>query len=128
MRRGLLVLFLAVLTGAASPQNTNDARPVSFDPKPWLEDFHQVLSEMSSHYANLEWAVEDRRMDLPRLRLDTEAKLREAIDEHVSHTAVVLQGCLLSAIAFSSLLPAPPKGTGESVWLSISVCTSRRRS
>ena len=55
---------------------------MSFDPKPWLEDFHQVLSEMSSHYANLEWAVEDRRMDLPRLRLDTEAKLREAIDEH----------------------------------------------
>ena len=54
MRRGLLVLFLAALTGAASPQNTNDARPVSFDPKPWLEDFHQVLSEMSSHYANLE--------------------------------------------------------------------------
>jgi len=82
MRRGLLVLFLAALTGAASPQNTNDARPVSFDPKPWLDDFHQVLSEMSSHYANLEWAVEDRRMDLPRLRLDAEAKLREAIDEH----------------------------------------------
>jgi hypothetical protein len=54
---------------------------MSFDPKPWLEDFHQALSEMSSHYANLEWAIEDRRMDLQRLRLDTEARLREATDE-----------------------------------------------
>ncbi len=81
MRRGLLALSLALLTCAASPQNSSDARLASFDPKPWLEDFHQVLSEISSHYANLEWAVEDRKMDLQRLRLDTEVKLREATDE-----------------------------------------------
>jgi hypothetical protein len=37
---------------------------------------------MSSHYANLEWAVEARRMDLRGLRLDTEAKLRNATDEN----------------------------------------------
>jgi hypothetical protein len=36
---------------------------------------------MSSHYANLEWAVEERKMDLPQLRAQTEAKLREAKDE-----------------------------------------------
>jgi hypothetical protein len=36
---------------------------------------------MSSHYANLEWAVEDRKMDLPQLRRETEAKLREASDD-----------------------------------------------
>jgi len=81
MRRGSFVLLVAVLTCAASPQNRSAARATNFDPKPWLEDFHQILSEMSSHYANLEWAVEDRRMDLQRLRLDTEAKLREATDE-----------------------------------------------
>lgn len=79
MRRGLLFVFLAALTCAA--QNVSSTPSTSFDPKPWLEDFHQILSEMSVHYANLEWAVEDRRMDLPRLRLDTEAKLREATDE-----------------------------------------------
>jgi hypothetical protein len=79
MSRGLFFLFLVVLTSAA--QNPNDAPPAGFDPKPWLEDFHQVLSEMSSHYANLEWAVEDRKMDLPHLRQDTEAKLRAATDE-----------------------------------------------
>jgi hypothetical protein len=82
MTRGLLVIFLKALTGTASPQNTNGAPPARFDPKPWLEDFHQILSEMSAHYANLEWAVEDRKMDLPRLRLDTEAKVREATTEN----------------------------------------------
>ena len=81
MRRGLLVFLLAVLTCAASPQNTSDTKSTSLDPQPWLEDFHQVLSEMSSHYANLEWAIQDRRMDLPRLRLETEAKLRAAISQ-----------------------------------------------
>lgn len=79
MRRGFLFFFLAALTCAA--QNVSSTPSTSFDPKPWLDDFHQILSEMSVHYANLEWAVEDRRMDLPHLRLDTEAKLREATDE-----------------------------------------------
>ena len=79
MRRGLFFLFLTALTAAT--QNVNDAQPASFNPQPWLEDFRQVLSEMSSHYANLEGAVEDRRMDLPGLRQETEAKLRAATDE-----------------------------------------------
>jgi hypothetical protein len=79
MRQRLLFLFLAVLTCTA--QNVNDSQSASFNPKRWLEDFHQVLSEMSVHYANLDWAVEDRKMDLPRLRLDTETKLREATNE-----------------------------------------------
>jgi hypothetical protein len=36
---------------------------------------------MSSQYANLEWAVQERKMDLPQLREQTEAKLREAKEE-----------------------------------------------
>jgi len=81
MKRGLLVFFLTVLTCPSSYPNTNQPQANIFDPAPWLEDFHQVLSEMSSHYANLEWAVDDRKMDLPRLRLDTEAKLNAATTE-----------------------------------------------
>jgi hypothetical protein len=73
----LLTIF--VTTCRAQDQNQGPATP--FDPKPLLEDFHQIIAEMSSHYANLEFAVEDRRMDLPRLRLETENKLREATDE-----------------------------------------------
>jgi hypothetical protein len=80
MRRALIITLLVALTYAALAQSPNNP-PGGFDSKAWLEDFHQVLSEMSAHYANLEWAVTDRRMNLPRLRLDTETKLREAPDE-----------------------------------------------
>jgi len=65
----------------ASSQNSKNAPSAVFDPKPWIEDFQQILAEMSSHYADMEWAVENRKMDLPRLRRDTEAKLRDAVDE-----------------------------------------------
>ena len=79
MKRGLLFFLLGIVTCFA--RNVSQAQATSFDPKPWLDDFHQILAEMSSHDANLEWAVEGRQMDLPRLRQDTEAKLREASDE-----------------------------------------------
>src|ERR1700739_1672421 len=47
----------------------------------WLEDFHQLLDEMSSHYANLEFAVTGRRMDLPKLKQETERRIKDANDE-----------------------------------------------
>ena len=77
--RGLLFFFLAVsICGAQAP---NPPQSPNFDPKPWLEDFHQILDEMSSHYANLDWALDGRKMDLPRLRSETEGKLRESSDD-----------------------------------------------
>jgi hypothetical protein len=88
MTRRALVLTLAFLTSAAFAQNVEAPRLKAFDPEPWLEDFHQLLSEMSSHYANLEWAVEDRKMDLPQLRRDTETKLREASNENDARQVV----------------------------------------
>ncbi len=81
MQLRLFLTILAAVTCTFSSQSTNAAHSESFDPKPWIEDLHQIISEMSSHYANLESAVNDRRMDLPHLRLDTEAKLRQATDE-----------------------------------------------
>ena len=36
---------------------------------------------MSSHYANVEWAVDQRGMELPRLRAETEDALRQARDD-----------------------------------------------
>jgi hypothetical protein len=51
-----------------------------FDYQPWLDDFQQLLGAMESHYADLEWAVHDRHMDLPKLRQETEEKLRLAND------------------------------------------------
>jgi hypothetical protein len=44
----------------------------------WLEDFAQLKHEMAAHYANLEWAVEERRLDLKQLSEQTESRLRQA--------------------------------------------------
>jgi len=78
MKRVLLLCFFALPACAQSPIQTQAA---IFNPQPWLDDFRQLLNEMSAHYANLEWDVENRKMDLPRLRLDTEANLRAAASE-----------------------------------------------
>lgn len=78
-RAALLAVLLAVQSMAFAQSNTGATG--RFDPAPWLEDFQQLLSELSSHYANLDWAIEDRRMDLPRLREQTERKLRAATNE-----------------------------------------------
>jgi hypothetical protein len=36
---------------------------------------------MAAHYANLESSQRERHMDLPKLRQETETKLRQACDE-----------------------------------------------
>jgi Peptidase family S41 len=61
---------------AATPSSA--AAPAAFDAAAWVGDFQVLLRELSSHYANLEWAANERRMDLPALRARTEARLREA--------------------------------------------------
>jgi hypothetical protein len=45
---------------------------------PWLEDFAQLKREMAAHYANLEWAVAERQIDLKQLSEQTESRLRQA--------------------------------------------------
>jgi hypothetical protein len=52
-----------------------------FDTRPWLEDFAQLTSEMSAHYADLEYAIQGRHMDLPKLRSETEAEIRASCNE-----------------------------------------------
>lgn len=78
MRKTVLIaLFLAVFSFSFFCQNLNAA----YESSPWVQDFHQLIGEMSAHYANLEFAVNDRKMDLPALRKETEARLRDAKDE-----------------------------------------------
>jgi hypothetical protein len=59
-----------------------------FDSRLWIEDFHQLLHEMATHYANLEWAVNDRRMDLPGLVKKTEEALRIAKSDEDAQSAI----------------------------------------
>jgi hypothetical protein len=87
MRLACALLFVVWVFPAAAQAPINSAPP-GFDSKSWLDDFHQILSEMSVHYANLESAIEDRKMDLPRLKQDTEAELRAAKDEPSARKAI----------------------------------------
>jgi len=60
----------------------------AFDQQPWLDDFRQLTAAMSAHYANLDWAVEHRRMDLPKLRGSTEERLRAAKSDQEARAAL----------------------------------------
>lgn len=54
----------------------------------WLEDFAQLKREMSSQYANLEWAVENRGLDLKQLSEQIESRLRQARNESEAQRAI----------------------------------------
>lgn len=47
----------------------------------WLEDFTQLKREMSAQYANLDWAIENRGLDLKQLSEQTESRLLQARSE-----------------------------------------------
>lgn len=54
----------------------------------WLEDFAQLKKEMSTHYANLEWAVAERGLDLKQLSAETETKIRDAKSDGEAKIAI----------------------------------------
>lgn len=54
----------------------------------WLQDFQQLMDEMSSHYANLDSAIDDRKMDLPDLRRRTVESLKKAKSDEEARQAL----------------------------------------
>lgn len=58
------------------------------DTDAWLEDFAQLKRGMSDHYANLEWAVEHRGLDLKQLSERTETRLRQARSDRAAQEAI----------------------------------------
>jgi hypothetical protein len=77
-------LALQVQVLKAQLSETSHKPEIKFDPQPWLDDLHELIAAMDSHYADLEWAIKDRHMDLPRLRQDTEQKLRDSPDNQAA--------------------------------------------
>ncbi len=67
-------------SGSQGERGTRD-RLTDTDRSLWLADFQQLINEMSSHYANLEWAVSSRHMNLAELRSHTEARIRTAASD-----------------------------------------------
>jgi hypothetical protein len=78
-----IFLFLTfLLTGAAAAQEGG------YKPEAWLADFTQLKREMAAHYANLEWAIEERGMDLKALSEQIESRLRESKNESEARDAI----------------------------------------
>lgn len=59
----LLIIILSPVFGAAAQNFKNEV---------WLEDFAQLKRERSAHYANLEWAVAERGVNLKQLAEQTD--------------------------------------------------------
>lgn len=59
-----------------------------FKVDPWIEDFHQLLSEISVHYANFEWVANERRVNLPKLEATTEDRLHQAKSDEEAQRAL----------------------------------------
>lgn len=75
-----LCLIIGFGATSANAQQPDTAR--------WLADFRQLKAEMASHYANLEWAVSERRMDLAALSAQTELALRSATADEGARRAL----------------------------------------
>ena len=80
MKRIAITALIAFLVSSALGQ--------SLKPDPWLEDFTQLKHEMATHYANLEWAVSERGLDLQRLSGETEAAVKAAKTDAEARIAI----------------------------------------
>jgi hypothetical protein len=75
MRRFLARKMLVVLAALALAA-TADA--LTYDPDAWLADLDRLEADMAQGYANLDWMVGHRGMDLARLDRETRARLADA--------------------------------------------------
>jgi hypothetical protein len=71
LRRALFGFIALVLLAAA-------ADVLTYDPQPWLADYARLKRDMAQGYANLDWAVEKRGLDLAALDRQTTARLENA--------------------------------------------------
>lgn len=52
-----------------------------FEVNPWIEDLHEIRAALSEKYANFEWAVFEREVNLSGLFDETESRLRGAASD-----------------------------------------------
>jgi hypothetical protein len=77
-RRSSLVSACAALSVMACIGPLSAAAPPAYDPEPWLEDLEQARAAFATKYANLEWAVLEREMNLSALFADTRTRVESA--------------------------------------------------
>jgi hypothetical protein len=60
----------------------------AFDPRPWLEDLQQVREALLTKYANLEWVVIEREVNLESLFASTTSRLEAATSDAEARAAI----------------------------------------
>lgn len=73
-----LCIAFSLLMATAGPAAGDEGK---FDVNPWIEDLHEIRSAMSEKYANFEWAVFEREVNLSELFDETESRLRGTVSD-----------------------------------------------
>ena len=75
MRRFLAHATLALIATLALAAAVDAA---TYEPEAWIADLDRLEAEMARGYANLDWVVQQRGLDLVRLDRETRARLQGA--------------------------------------------------
>ena len=70
--------FLVAVAPVQSADAVVTASGAAFDAKPWLDDLHQTQVALATKYANLEWAVFERELDLTAIFAETKQRIEAA--------------------------------------------------
>jgi hypothetical protein len=81
---GLCCALLAALAGASAEAPATR----SFDSQPWLEDLSQIRAAVAAKYANLQWQVSEREVDLNDLFARAQTRLEQATSEAEARAAI----------------------------------------
>jgi len=107
-----LGIALALLMVAAVPAPGDVA---NFDVNPWIDDLHEIRTAMSEKYANFEWAVFEREIDLSGLFDETEARLRRATSDEDAKAIIDRSIRSISDGHLRVRWPSQPTGVSASV-------------
>jgi hypothetical protein len=88
MKPQLRILLVSIPLALAVSCSSSAGDGGGYRPEPWLEDLDALEAHMGSVYANLEWIVEHRGLDLPALDRRTRAAIRTAGSERAAHGAL----------------------------------------
>lgn len=103
---------LMILISAATPIAAAATTP--FDSRPWIEDLQQIQQTFAEKYANVEWAVFEREVNLPELFATTETRLRAATSDEAAKAAIDRLTRTLADGHVRVQWPAPPSSTPPS--------------
>jgi hypothetical protein len=78
LRSIVLGSFLIAVAPAQSGDAIKTGSGTAFDARPWLDDLNQTQQAVATKYANLEWVVFERELDLAVLFAETKKRIEVA--------------------------------------------------